>query len=653
MYPLSSVQQEIWFDQVLHPLVPLYNIGGYVRIDGAIDPDIFTRAVHLVVQKNDSLRTILHQHAPLPLQEFPTKVPVDIPFFDFSQFPNSKQNAEQWMERELAKPFDLYDGILFRYALIRLSDKCYYWSFCYHHLVTDAWGISLIIKQAAREYNSLSKETGNATINNNNRQNQYSYVDFILDDRDYQESEKFKTHEQYWKDKFSNPPAPLIPHRYIAKFKGREIPSRISHLWLDHGFYSQLNAFVGQHNVTAFHFFLSALYCYFLKVTGTTGGEEMVVGLPLFNRNSKSFKQTAGIFVNMMPARFGLGMELNFSQLMQSIRLQLREDYRNQRFPISRINRQSGIHRDRRQQLFDLTFSFENLDISSRFGGSSIEFVTLSSGFEPNPLAVAVKEYHGSGHRKVRIDFVYNLAAFQTDEIEYMMKRFRFLLENAIAHPELPVKELEIIPEPELRRLLTEWNDTRTEFPRDKCIHQLFEEQVERTPHHVAVVSQRKHLTYAELNQSADHIAGYLIERHDTRPGDLVGIMVERGVEMIAAIMGILKSGAAYLPIDPDYPEERIDYMLRDSGANILLKSEIVNRESLKFETNPNDQNSNVPNKNQCFPCLVLNFEHLNFESCFTLRDFEFRASDLSPSGLAYAIYTSGSTGKPKGVMIT
>ncbi|MCP5053042.1 MAG: amino acid adenylation domain-containing protein, partial [bacterium] len=206
----------------------------------------------------------------------------------------------------------------------------------------------------------------------------------------------------------------------------------------------------------------------------------------------------------------------------------------------------------------------------------------------------------------------------------------------------------DMLTEAEKDKLLFQFNDTRTAYPGDKTIHDLFEEQVERRADNVAVINEGREISYGELNTKAARLA-YFLRQKGVETGNLVGIMLERSVEMVIGVYGILKAGAAYLPIDPDYPEERVKYILRDSGASILLKSRRDQIRNSKFETNPNDQNTNDRNKNHCFPCTVLNFEPSNFEF---VSNFGFRVSDLSPSGLAYILYTSGSTGRPRGVMV-
>ena len=181
IYPLSLSQREIWFDQLMYPDIPLYNIGGYVRIDGPVDPVLFEQAVCQLVHQNDALRTILHEGDPLPVQEFPKEVRVEIPFFDFS---NSHRDPVQWMKKEFDKPFELYEKLLFQYAFIKISQDCYCWFFKYHHLVADGWSILLIVQRMAAAYNNLLSISAGSCPG---EQEQYTYSDFVLDDLKYLE----------------------------------------------------------------------------------------------------------------------------------------------------------------------------------------------------------------------------------------------------------------------------------------------------------------------------------------------------------------------------------------------------------------------------------------------------------------------------------
>jgi amino acid adenylation domain-containing protein len=611
-YPLSSPQREICFDQILHPDVPLYNTGGYVRIDGPIDPAFFEKALNQVIQENDALRIILHEGESLPTQTFAENVRIKLDFHDFSKTGNAHESALKWMEQEFVKPFQLYDGLLFQFALCVAKNNCYYWLMKYHHLIVDGWAISLIVQRVAAAYNALS--SGQSRTHN-----YYSYQDFIQNDQAYLESENFVKAKHYWQEKYREVPEPLLVRRYTAHSK--TIPSQRSTLRLQRAFYNQLIEFAVKNKVSTFHVILGALYCYFVR---TCAREDLVIGLPTLNRNGAAFKQTVGLFVGVSPAWFRFGTELGFVELVKSIRKKLQTDYRHQRFPIGELNRQVG-----HQQLFDLTLSYAKHDYDVNFKGHLGHAVSFTSGFEQNALAVFIEEFHQQDD--VNIYFDYNLGFFEADEIERLKARFEFLLGEILRQPSVPVCSQQIMPNAELKKILVEWNDTATDYPHDKTIVDLFEEQVAKTPNAIAVVFENQQLTYRELNIKANQLAHYL-RTLAVKPEVLVGICVERSVTMVVGLLGILKAGGAYLPLDPAYPAARLAFMLEDAQVPVLLS-----QSSLKEK---------LPDIQAPVVCLDVEAETLSRLSSENI------VSEVTPMNLAYVIYTSGSTGKPKGVAV-
>ncbi len=617
-YPLSSTQREILFDQLLHPDVPLYNIGGYLRIDGPIDPKVFEKALNQMIQDNDALRILLHEGESLPTQTFAENVHFKLDYYDFSTQKNAHQSALQWMKQEFAKPFQLYDRLLFQFALLKISAECYYWLGKYHHLIMDGWSISLNVQRVATAYNALL--VGHTTRD----KTRYSYLDFIKNDQAYLDSKKFLQHQRYWQEKYQSVPEPLIPRRYAAQFQAQTIPSRLSMLHLQRRRYDQLNTFAQDNKVSTFHVILGALYCYFVR---TAARDDFVIGLPTLNRRTAAFKQTIGLFASVNPAWFRFGTDLSFVELIQAISLELQKDYRHQRFPISEINKQVGLHS--RRQLFDITLSYEKHDYDTHFNGNRAEAVTFTNGFEQNALAVFIREFHED--QDIRVDFEYSRGAFEETEIERLKTRFEFLLAEILQKPSVAIRELQLMPEAEKNKILVEFNNTAADYPRDKTIIDLFEEQVDKTPHNIAVVFKEQQLTYKQLNQKANQLAHYL-QTLQVKAEQLVGICVERSLDMVISLLGILKAGGAYLPLDPAYPVARLALMLEDANVSVLLtQSSLID---------------GLPDTTAQLVYLDVEAEALSrFRS-------ENPARGLKPENLAYVIYTSGSTGRPKGVAI-
>jgi len=347
------------------------------------------------------------------------------------------------------------------------------------------------------------------------------------------------------------------------------------------------------------------------------------------NRSTATFKKTVGLFTSVIPAKFCFDTHLSFIELLQAIGTELRKDYRHQRFPVSEINKQVDLYKEGRRQLFDITLSYLNNNYDTHFGGSAVEMRLLTHGVEQNALVIFVNDFHKQ--REVKIDFDYNLGAFKEGEIEGIKVRFEFLLNEVLLHPKVPIRELQIMPEAELNTILFDFNNTATNYPSDQCVHQLFEAQVKTTPEAVAVVFENQQLSYRDLNQRANQLAHYL-QTLGVKPEILVGICLERSVEMVIGLLSILKAGGAYVPLDPAYPVARLAFMLEDAQVSVLLT-----QESLK-ERLPETQTQVV--------CLDIEAEAL---SRFAEENV---VSGVGPENLAYVIYTSGSTGKPKGVAI-
>jgi amino acid adenylation domain-containing protein len=489
----------------------------------------------------------------------------------------------------------------------------------YHHLIVDGWSISLITQSLAEIYTYTSQgqavEIAAAP----------SYLSFINNDRVYLESERYQIHHQYWRKKYQTLPEPLFVPRYLSHFVDQVPPSERRVLPLARPFYNRLIAIAKSCEVTTFHLILGAFYVY---LTRTSQTEELVVGLPILNRSSAAFKDTVGLFVGVSAARFAFGTDLSFKTLLQSIGQELKQNYRSQRFPISELNRDIGLHKVGRKQLFDFSVSYEKHDYDASFDVYPAHAKTLLHGYEQTPLMIYVREFHDN--EDVDIDFVYNLAYFDAAEIERIQSRFRLILEYIATHLDDSIRTIPLLTKTEKQQLIA-WNQTKTDYPIDKTIVDLFQEQVEKTPANIAVVFEEQQLSYRELNQKANQLAHYLMTL-GVKAETLVGICVERSLEMVIGLLGILKAGGAYVPLDPDYPKERLQFMLEESAIKVLLSQNTI------LERLPETKAKVI--------CLDTETE------VFSQPCIDNPISSVSPTNLAYMIYTSGSTGLPKGVQI-
>ena len=464
-YPLLSNQQEIWFEQILHHNNPLYNIGGYSQIDGSIEPTIFEQAINQVIRENDALRIILCKGENIPTQVFLEQADIKLDFRDFSNQNNSHQKAIEWMQQDFAKPFQLYDKLLFKYVLFKISDNCYYSFQKYHHIIVDGWSISLIVQRIASAYNAISAGKPYSEC--------YSYLDFIENDIDYLSSRKFVQHQRYWQEKYQQLPEPFLVRHHVTQTSQR------STLCVKRLLYNQLTEFAVKNKVSTFHVILGVLYCYFVRIYNR---DDFIIGLSTLNRHNAAFKKTIGLFVSTSPAWFNFGTKLNFIELVQSISKELKQDYRNQRFPLSEINRQVG------QPLFNVMLAYAKHDYDIKFDDNPSQAFYFNNGYYPQKeaLFIFIEEFHQ--YEDVNIYFDYNLGAFDEYEIKRIKARLEFLLEKVLDKPLIPIQELQIIPDAELKKILIEFNNTKVDYPQDKTIIDLFEEQVAKTPNNIAVI---------------------------------------------------------------------------------------------------------------------------------------------------------------------
>ncbi|MEN8218112.1 MAG: amino acid adenylation domain-containing protein, partial [Pseudomonadota bacterium] len=627
LYPLTSPQREIWFDQILHEDIPLYNIGGYVKIPGIIDTVLFEQAVNLLVQKHDTLRTVLTEvqdEDGIPMQTYVEKWAMTVPVQDFSAQAHPHETAMTWMQQRFIEPFELTGQPLFRYDLVKI-DNNYYWLIQYHHLIVDGYGIALLNRSLAEIYTQLTNEQVPNLENP-------SYINFIENDRAYVESAVFEKQRQYWLDKYPTPPEPLLNPGYRSHYSDKLIGSGCEVLYLQRDFYNRLNVLAKQHKATLFHLLLGALYVYF---TRTTQREDFAIGLPVLNRANANFKKTAGLFTGITPALFNFGKDLSFAELLQQINKTLKANYRHQRFPVSEINRALGLGQER-SQLFDINLSYENHDYDASFDGIDSYTNLFLHPWEQTPLMIFVRDFHTQAD--VKFDFVYNQAYFNTADIKALQARFVTILEAVLKDSVSPIYTLPIMTEQEVQQLQT-WNETTTDYPKDQTIVDLFEQQVEKTPDNIAVVFENQPLTYRQLNDKANQLARYLLNLKTDNgslmtDNGLIAIAVERSFSMVIGLLGILKAGCAYVPIDPSYPPARIRYMLDDSAALLLLTQSHL-KPQLSLDELKHD-------------CVVVCLDEADFADQLSENPaVMFQAEDL-----AYVIYTSGSTGKPKGVAI-
>ncbi|MCT4619882.1 MAG: amino acid adenylation domain-containing protein, partial [Marinisporobacter sp.] len=618
IYPLSSYQKDIWFDQCLYPELPIYNIGGYLEVEGNMEYEIFQEAVRRLIKDNESLRMSTVVIEDKPHQKINNELMYKVPFYDFSYEEQPKEYCLKWMKREFIRIFEDKER-MFEFVLIKCNEEHFFVLLKTHHMIVDGWGYSVLIKQMVENYNRLLKKV---PIKNDN---QCSYLDFIAQDQEYLKSNKYVKDIRFWKEKYETIPEPLFNWRSSSnEFSISSIKSRTRTLIVKRCLYDEIVEFSKEKGCSIFHFILGVLYIYFSKLCRK---DELVIGVPILNRKAK-YKQTIGHFANVIPLRINASKDMSFIELMEKIKKELRACYRHQNLPAGEIYRAVYKQSKSRRNIFEIALSYEKSDYTANFAGNNTRLTALTHQHERNKLGVFVREFYKEDD--VKIDFDYQLEIFEKIlPIENVVNCFENLLSRVMENSEKSMSEIEIVLKEEKKKILYDFNNTKVEYTEDKTIKDLVEEQVEKTPDKIAVIFEHTQLSYRELNSKANELAYKLIKRGIKR-NDRIAVLMDHSIELTISILAIMKAGATFVPIDVNWPDLRIKESILDIDCKIVLvnsktayENEDLNKFSVMVEANK----------------LKGKKENLDIK--------------LDSKELIYIIYTSGSTGKPKGVMIS
>ena len=621
--PLSFAQQRLWFIDKLEPGNPFYNISVVVTLSGELDIAALERTLTAVVRRHEVLRTHFAEVDGEPVQVIEPLGPLYLPVTDFSEIPEPERVAEvrRLAQAEAATGFDLSRGPLLRVQLLRLADSEHVALVTMHHIVSDNWSMGVLIRELSALYQAFTNGT-EATLT----ELPIQYADYAAWQRAWLTDEVLEQQLAYWKEQLGEDlPVLALPTDYARP----ALPTQrgaITRMQFSAAITERLKQLSRREGVTLFMTLLSVLDVLLARYTGQ---QDIVIGAPVAGRNRLETEGLIGFFVNTLVLRTDLSDDPTFGELLKRVRELVLGAQLHQDLPFEKLVEALRPERDRSHTpLFNVIFALQNAPQSElELGQLELRHEVVVNETAKFDLTVDMEESGGClGAR-----FTYNSDLFAATTIEQLMEHFRHLLEAVLEEPERRVSELPLSPVSELERRLQEWNETAREYPRGHCIHELFAQQVERTPEAVAVSFGAEQLTYAELNARANQLAHYF-RRKGVEAGKLVGIYLEHATEMVVAVLGVLKAGAAYVPIDPEHPQSRLQLMLEDAGVELVLTQE-------RLQTNL--LNSGVETV-----CLDADWEQISE------KNRENIASPVSPQDLAYVIYTSGSTGTPKGIKI-
>lgn len=622
--PLSFAQQRLWFLDQLAPNSAFYNIPTALRLTGSLNESALIKSLETIIERHEALRTTFPEQDGKPYQYIATHLPLPLEKTDLTALDPAQRELEimRLAEEEARRPFDLAHGPLLRIHLVKVADQDHVLLFTMHHIISDAWSVGLLIKEVATLYQGL---VTNRPVSLPELPLQYA--DFAYWQRNWLQGQVLEAQLDYWRNQLHGAP-PLLelptdrPRPAVQTFHGRTIQYSLPKQMAD-----ALKDISQQEQVTLFMTMLAAFQTLLARYAGQN---DISVGTPIANRNRVETENIVGFFVNTLVLRTIIEPEDTFRELLSKVREVALGAYAHQDVPFEMLV--DALHPQRdlsHTPLFQVMFVFQNAPAQQlKLTDLTIAPIQAESGVAKFDLSIILSE-HPEG---LAVGFEYNTDLFDQSTIERMFKNFSVMLQGIIDDPDQVVWRLPLLASEEQRLMLVEWNETTAEFPSDRCVHELFAELARQNPEAIAATYQGQALTYGELNRRANQLGRHL-QSLGVGPDIPVGICMERSLEMVVGIMGTLKAGGAFLPLDPVYPPERLAFMIEDSRIPVILTQQAIM--------------ANLPNNGATV--VPLDSEWQSIAEKYSDEDLPIITT---PDNLAYVIYTSGSTGKPKGTIL-
>lgn len=621
--PLTFAQEGLWFLDRLGINRSTYNISVARQIVGDFDLAILEKCLAEIMQRHEILRTSFRTRDGFAVQVIEPTVNVPLSVVDLQPLPQNEQFSKvQWLvEQEAQQVFDLATAPLVRFKLLRLSSESYILLVTIHHIISDVWSMGILTQELATLYAALmaGKPSPLPKLS-------LQYADYACWQRQHLTAEVLEEQYGYWQQQLAAAPNVITlatdrPRPSVYTYQGS-----LLHFQLTPELTQQLKQQTQQTSGTLYMQLLSA---FMILLSRYSGQKDVLVGSPIANRSVSDLNLLIGFFVNTLVMRGDLSGNPTIEELLQRVRKVVLEAFVCKDLPFNKLVEKLCPERNQSYNpLFQVCFVLQNAPIKElNLPGLSISPLDMPRNTAMFDLTLSMEETEMG----LKGYWEYNSQLFNVETIEQMSRHFETVLRQMIANPQQKLDNLSLLSKAEVDQQLITTNSTQASYPKEKTIHQLFEEQASKTPHNIAVVYQEQHLTYRELETRANQLAHHL-RQQGVKADTLVGLCLNRSLEMIVAILGVLKAGGAYLPIDPDYPQERISFMVEDSQVAYAIATQ--------------DLATRLPSTISSVICLDTDSDRI------TAQPSNPPQSNATPSNLAYCIYTSGSTGKPKGVLL-
>ncbi|MBC3759106.1 amino acid adenylation domain-containing protein [Hyunsoonleella sp. SJ7] len=612
--PLTPSQKLLWIGQELNPGLPLYNMVMTYEIQDEISLPHFKEAFQKVVETCDVLRSVFKYKDDAPVQEFLTEVDYELDFKDLSKETDPKATYETWVKERSVKMFNL-EKCAFDTVLIKMSDARYIWYLNQHHLISDGWSTSLVFTKMSECYaKALQNELKDAEA-------MPSFQEYVLNSNEGKAGEHHQKYAGFWVEKLKD--FPETPSLYYYKTSHLDTPSKRVSVSLGEARTRKINALANQKGIrgwtldlTLYNIFLTVLYAYVYRVSGQN---RLTIGSPINNRGTKVLKNTVGLFIETFPLLVEIEEDETFMSLFKKVQLESNSFIKHAQGSVSTADLSRS---------FNVFFNYIN-NKNPSFNGAGVKTNWVHTGHHDprHHLRLHVHDFDNTDQLQLYFDL--NTNQFDSNGQELVPQHFLKMLDAIVEDSGQNIDTVSLITDTEISKIKS-WNNTTVDYPEGETLLSKFKNQVQKTPDNVALVFKKETLSYRSLDEKSNQVAQFLIQKGIKR-GDIVAISLERSIEMMVCIYGILKAGAAYLPLDISTPSERLKFILKDAKAKILFY-------------NHGHIDSAVLNDVEGYDVAEINDEISSLSTSSV-------DVDSLPDDLAYVIYTSGSTGEPKGVM--
>ncbi len=622
--PLSFSQQRLWFLDQLYQGNSSYNIPGALYLKGALDVMALQETLNEILRRHEALRTAFVTVDGQPMQVIAPKLTWKLPILNLEHLSGKdwEREVQRLSTEEAKKTFDLAQAPLIRSTLLRLGEEEHVFLLTMHHIISDGWSLGVLMRELATLYAAFSSSQASPLP-----ELPIQYADFAVWQRDRLQGELLKTQLNYWKQQLSGD-LPILqlptdrPRPTVASFTGTKQYFTFSKTLTE-----ALNKLSQQEEVTLYMTLLAAFNTLLYRYTEQ---DDILVGSSIANRNRAELEGLLGLFVNTLVLRNDLSGNPSFRELLSRVRGVTLDAYAHQDLPFEKLIEELQPERDlSRNPLFQVMFVLQNTPMPvQEVSGLTLRALEVDSGMAMFDIFLSIAE----SQEGLTGFLEYNTDLLDSVTITRLIENFQTLLEGIVTNPNQKISELPLLTANEREQLLVEWNDTCSDYPQDASLHELFEQQIGQLPDALALIGPSEQLTYRQLNQRVNQLAHYL-QTLGLTTETLVAICLERSVEMVVGILAILKAGGAYIPLDPNYPRDRIAFMLSDSQASVLLTQQNILEK--------------LPKLSAKTVCLDIH------KDAIAQQSQENPVSTSTADNLAYVIYTSGSTGTPKGVLGT